>query len=71
MHRLIWNKSVHGKYNLISVWFDKILKIFLCVRSEISDMFKLAIAILENVRVPTEVFNMDAPSLLKYLAELC
>ena len=25
------NQSVHGKYNLISVWFNKISKIFLCV----------------------------------------
>ena len=40
MHRLIWNltevrlvpnQSRKGKYNLISVWFDKISKIFLCV----------------------------------------
>ena len=38
--RLIWNQSddrlvpsqsVHGKYNLISVWFNQITKIFLCV----------------------------------------
>ena len=28
---LVPNQSVHGKYNLISVWFNKISKIFLCV----------------------------------------
>ena len=40
MHRLIWNQTdvrlvsnqlVHGKYNLICVWFNKIWKRFLCV----------------------------------------
>ena len=29
------NQSENGKYNLISVWFNKIPKIFLCVRIEI------------------------------------
>ena len=42
MQRLIWiqtddrlvpNQSVHGKYNLISVWFNKISKSFLCYRT--------------------------------------
>ena len=30
---LVPNQSVHGKYNLISVWFHKISKRFLCVYS--------------------------------------
>ena len=43
MYRLIWNQtdvrlfqsqSVHGKYNLIWVWFNKISEIFLCVAPE-------------------------------------
>ena len=29
------NQSVHGKYNLISVWFNKIWKRFLCVYTDI------------------------------------
>ena len=28
---LVTIQSVHGKYNMISVWFNKISKIFLCV----------------------------------------
>ena len=43
MHRLIWNQmevrlvlnqSENGKYNLISVWFNKISKKFLCASRE-------------------------------------
>ena len=30
--RLVPNQSLHGKYNPISVWFNKISKRFLCVR---------------------------------------
>ena len=32
--RLIPNQSEIGKYNLISVWFNKISKIFLCVYTQ-------------------------------------
>ena len=28
-------QSLHGKYNLVSVWFNRISKIFLCVRARI------------------------------------
>ena len=31
LNRLVPNQSVHGKYNLISGWFNKNSKIFLCV----------------------------------------
>ena len=32
--RLFPNQSVHGKYNMISVWFNKIPKRFLCVHNQ-------------------------------------
>ena len=46
------NQSVHGKYNLISVWIDKITKRFLCVYLPVSlDFIRLCVQLSERLQL--------------------
>jgi len=61
------NQSVHGKYNLISVWFSKISKIFLCVNCKKVNWLPVRLASLGIMgvqsKVPLKPLNKSPKSL--------